>query len=53
MGTARQQMGSAGTQTAALAATGAVEGTFILTTESEEYNGTSWTAALNGSVSTA
>ena len=51
MGTARQQMGTAGTQTAALAATGAVEGPSSCPTESEEYNGTSWTAG--GSVSTA
>ena len=51
MGTARQQMGTAGTQTSALAATGVVEGPSSCPTESEEYNGTSWTAG--GSVSTA
>jgi len=51
MGTARNQMGTAGTQTSALAATGVVEGPSSCPTESEEYNGTSWTAG--GSVSTA
>jgi len=51
MGTARSQMGTGGTQTAALAATGVVEGPSSCPTQSEEYNGTSWTAG--GSVSTA
>jgi len=51
MGTARNQMGTAGTQTAALAATGIIEGPSAIPAQSEEYNGTAWTAG--GSASTA